>query len=64
MRTGRRPRRDAIERQHRIRMLHSLGLRPGEIADRLGGSRWTVSNHLREVRAEKEVVKILAGASR
>jgi DNA-binding CsgD family transcriptional regulator len=37
-------------RQHQIRLLYALGMKPGEIAKRLDVSRWTVANHLREMR--------------
>jgi DNA-binding CsgD family transcriptional regulator len=49
-RARRRPRRDAMMRQHQIRLLYALGITPREIAARLDVSRWTVANHLREVR--------------
>jgi DNA-binding CsgD family transcriptional regulator len=49
-RLQRRPRRDAMMRQHQIRLLYALGMKPGEIAKRLDVSRWTVANHLREMR--------------
>ena len=60
----RKARSDAIARQHQIRFLHAAGLRPGEIAERVGVSRWTVANHLRAVRAAQEAAEILAAAGR
>jgi DNA-binding NarL/FixJ family response regulator len=51
----RKARSDAVRRQQQIRLLYALGLTPGEIASRVAVSRWTVTNHLREVRAARLV---------